>query len=80
MINMLSGTDKDEKAVVVLRRYANLAGQNEECLASLSEIAKASGKLSSESFVARAPAAVVAQFETSYQPKPAPVSAASAAR
>ncbi len=34
--------DEDEKAVVVLRRYANPAGQNEECLASLSEIAKAS--------------------------------------
>lgn len=35
--------DKDEKAVVVLRRYANLAGQDEECLAALSEIAKGTG-------------------------------------
>ena len=34
--------DKDEKAVVVLRRYANLAGHDEECLAALTEIAKIS--------------------------------------
>src|SRR5262249_7835156 len=40
---LIVAQDRDEKAVVVLRRYANLAGQDEECLAALSEIAKASG-------------------------------------
>lgn len=35
--------DKEEEAVVVLRRYANLAGQDDECLAVLTEIAKTGG-------------------------------------
>ena len=43
---MVVAQDKEEAAVIVLRRYANLAGQDEECLATLTEIAKsaATGK------------------------------------